>query len=857
MLVGTHKDKVNEPRDHEAISQLLWSNFSSHVQWPFVIPLKEGVVSTGRGLLWFYPVDNTRSTDRSNDGRDPVLGQLIASLEAAIQSCDQLHRLVPFTWMKLYDKLQAELRSGKMLLSIQHLHEVATECELSPSDVSLALHYLDCMGLLLHCADERLHSAAVVLDTTRFLVRAATMVLCQHDIHLESLHLEAAQGHSAHWKELISSGILDSALLPVLWREFEPQTHTTLLSLMHRFGLICPIAPTIADQPPSRFLVPSLLPDDSLSPPPDDACTCFFVFSSGPITVLSDSDTIPLESLSHLFLPAGLFPRVVAKCVEWIQQTSRDKTPLRSMSLKRCEAALSFGPHRCLLQHVPAMNSLRVHILVRNTEVVTSRLETIVLSVIAEAYPKLHATLMLPCNDAKQTDQSDQSDMLLPLQTLRRAVEEKKGLWLGKILASANELSARFAAFLPPQGLLPAYDLFISYRWTPKYGACCNDSDLAIKLFDIVRTYALGVKGRRPEVFLDRHRLEEGRRFDRDFMTAMAHSSIVVPLVSYDALQRMLTILPNTPRPCDNVLLEWCLVTELQEQGRMLCVLPILIGRIEGGCITNLFANDVKDRLPNVICDQEIAKIRDFFSRNGWSESPKLQTLTVRGVVDSICSCLGIMLWDLQPPQGSGLLNSAQFGLYEAAAEKIMQNVERYSDGDGFAILSKGADKGRMADEAQMSADQARTRRSLTGVEISTHQNVQEHAPQRDQEAEQTCADESVRGTGTGFRGREGEDGGEMEGISAAAGKLYLRSELEERAQLAELAEIQRLKAESEMQRVRREVMHVLVQTGSFLKQCRTDEGMSKDEILRFMESRLAMMMDMVALESDPTAVHS
>ena len=71
---------------------------------------------------------------------------------------------------------------------------LARDCGIAPEDVGLVLRYLDCMGLLLYCGENRMHGAAVVLDTIRFLVRAATTVLCQHDIHLESIHQEAAQG---------------------------------------------------------------------------------------------------------------------------------------------------------------------------------------------------------------------------------------------------------------------------------------------------------------------------------------------------------------------------------------------------------------------------------------------------------------------------------------------------------------------------------------------------------------------------------------------------------------------------------------------------------------------------------------
>jgi GTPase SAR1 family protein len=526
VLVGTHKDKVLSARDHEAISQLLWSRFSQHVQWPYVVPLKEGVVSTGRGLLWFYPVDNTRST---GVGRDPVLGQLITSLEAKVQAKDHVHRTVPFSWMSLYDKLQAEKQAGNLVVSMDKVLGFARDCDVASGDVSLVLRYFDCMGLLLYCAETRMHGSAVVLDTVRLLVRAATLVLCQHDIHLESLHQEAAQTMGALWQELINYGILDLSLLPLLWKDFESSSHPILLSLMHRFGLICPIATASVGRPPSRFVVPCLLPDDPISTPPGTARTCFLAFSSGPTAHLSDSDTLTYDALHNFFMPEGLFARVVAKCVEWIQQTSRDKTPLRAMSLKRREAFLSFGPHRCILQHVPEIHSLRVHILVQNTDVVSDRLEAIVVSVIEETYPKLTATLLVPCDGA---DHNKGSGKLLPLHVLRRAVEEKRGLWLGEALASSTELAAQFSAFLPLQGLLGSYDVFISHRWTPKQGAVCDDSSLAVKLYDKMSSWALGSEGRRPEIFLDRFRLQHGRRFDDDCMMALSATTIVVPIVT-------------------------------------------------------------------------------------------------------------------------------------------------------------------------------------------------------------------------------------------------------------------------------------------------------------------------------------
>jgi hypothetical protein len=525
----------------------------------------------------------------------------------------------------------------------------------------------------------------------------------QHDIHHEENHHDAAQSHGAEWKDLVNNGILDTTLLQYIWKEFKLEDHATLLSLMHRFGLICSIArphSTASTSLPSLYLVPSLLPhEDVVSELPTDAPKFFIAFSSGSISELSNNDTVTLGSLRTLFMPEGLFPRVVAKCVEWVQQTSRrqEKVPLGSMSLKRHGALLSFGPHRFVLQHLPDINSLRVCVLVQNTEVVIERLQTIIASVIADSYPKLCATILLPCSSVVESSAAEleratngesgdasklaDSERLLPLLSLRRAVEKKTGVWIGPSKTTTSQLSTRFATFLPPQGLLAAYDVFISYRWTPGYGAGCMDTELASKLFDVINGYAVGSKGRRPDVFLDRHRLEEGRRFDFDFMTAMTNSTVVVPLVSWDALQRMLKVQPNTPdRACDNVLLEWCLAMELLEQHKLKCVLPIMVGKIEGGVISNLFASGEKDRLPHIICDPEIKKVREYLEKMGWRESARLKTMTIKGVVDSICSCLGIMLWDLQASHGSPVDsasdNTGQFGLFEAAAAKIMQNHE-------------------------------------------------------------------------------------------------------------------------------------------------------------------------------------
>jgi hypothetical protein len=48
-LVGTHKDMVPDPRDHEAISQMLYKRFKNR---PSLQPFESASVTTGRGTLW-------------------------------------------------------------------------------------------------------------------------------------------------------------------------------------------------------------------------------------------------------------------------------------------------------------------------------------------------------------------------------------------------------------------------------------------------------------------------------------------------------------------------------------------------------------------------------------------------------------------------------------------------------------------------------------------------------------------------------------------------------------------------------------------------------------------------------------
>jgi hypothetical protein len=88
--------QVSLPRDHEAISELLRRTFAGHVAWGSVLSFPKATLSTGTGLLHFFPVDNTAAP-----GLDPVVGHLRAALTMAVSEEAYVQRRVPFAWLQV------------------------------------------------------------------------------------------------------------------------------------------------------------------------------------------------------------------------------------------------------------------------------------------------------------------------------------------------------------------------------------------------------------------------------------------------------------------------------------------------------------------------------------------------------------------------------------------------------------------------------------------------------------------------------------------------------------------------------------------------------------------------------------
>jgi len=94
VFVGTHKDVVSSPAEHEEISTKLHFEFSKSVAWDFVLFNKNGLGHRGTTTLNFFPVDNKQGRS------DPTMIQLIEIFEKTLEASDYVNEEKPLTWLK-------------------------------------------------------------------------------------------------------------------------------------------------------------------------------------------------------------------------------------------------------------------------------------------------------------------------------------------------------------------------------------------------------------------------------------------------------------------------------------------------------------------------------------------------------------------------------------------------------------------------------------------------------------------------------------------------------------------------------------------------------------------------------------
>eukprot|EP01048_Picozoa_sp_COSAG05_P000363 COSAG05_NODE_9_length_39734_cov_180.598067_27_plen_1828_part_00 len=651
VIVGTHKDLVPSPQDHMAISKVLYETFGTHPAWP---SLKQNRTDTAnpqdggqKTLLWFFPLDNLAGS------ADPVFSAFLSTVETAVREEKYVHQRVPIAWYRMYDKLQTLLLGGQPTVTFLDAVELANTAGLPvdpgrtvEKELRAFLCFLHELGILMYF-DEPGLNAVIVLDP-QWLVTAATKIICEFSIHDLPEHRVAARQHARSWNALLLKSELHVELLAALWPEHNTQTQRQLLQLMTKFGLITP------QRDRAKFLVPSLLRDTEelerqmqrileTGGAIEIQHTAYFVFSLR--NQLADDELVDVSQLRALgFLPVGFFPRILGKCVEWSQST-HGAPPILSPS----RGIIAFGADRFMLTELQECNAIRLELFQDNVGA-CERVSTLIKEVIAECMPQLCSELML----SAPADGDDTSlAHLLPLGLIRVAAStdgDQSGLWTGHRQMIQNELQAEYSLWLPSVGQLRGYDIMLSYRHQG-----VQDTECALKINDGCSSgnFLFGTRRRHLRVFLDAIRLSTGSQFMEDIMKAMLRSRVVCPIVSASATQRMETWRPDGERDC--VLVEWLLAIELKRLGKVLTVLPILLGELTGGgrSMHNFFnrrdvcGKNAIDRLPNAVPTVEIAIVDRYLRENNLQASPELATRTIRQTVESLVrETLRIDTWE-------------------------------------------------------------------------------------------------------------------------------------------------------------------------------------------------------------------
>jgi GTPase SAR1 family protein len=696
ILVGTHKDVICSPMQHEQISKMLHDEFHLSPVWASVIPFQEGVVSTGRGLLYMFPVDN-RQKLAEQDNVDTTVALIQKYIQFQLEQEDYIKRKVPLSWLRAFDAFMAAKESGRPYLLLDEVQEIAGNCGLPclldlslDAEVIFMLKYFSGLGLIMHHDCPKLHNI-VVLDLVRCLVNPASIIMCQHDIHQLPVHLEAKARQKDHYDELVSKGRVHRSLFQILWKD-SLEIVNEVCELMVHYGLMLPIlGDSTGSQDACAFLVPSLLPKEPLARVVGAAAVrshFYFAFGSKRKVASWQADnTVTVKEIAAQgFCPNGLFSKLTGKIISECQQTY-------SYFKSRCsrhETATFFGKHQFLIRELKELNIIQILVLVCNPRRLLTELNHLVQSTIDEMIPNLSFCAAVRCDGGMNSNfEPDMiADAHLAVLTgehgLIECCSKGKDFDAGEGPLSPVEIQRMFQLWLPPSGLLSSgYHVFLSYRWTgidrQHWGF---DEDLSMGIFQKLSMDALvGPEKEEVNVFLDKLRLQPARDFQSDFADALLSSSLPVVLMSSAALLKMAVL--STSSFIDNLLLEWTIIADLKATGVIKHCLVIFFGahnKLASSCadvlgdifeqkmpdvlaavendktydtvrkalapVADLENKDIFSVLPDVAVQSINDKARCILHAHGLPVSPDISSRSVRQVVESLKLCIGVKTWE-------------------------------------------------------------------------------------------------------------------------------------------------------------------------------------------------------------------
>ena len=675
LIIGTHKDKVPDPEQHEAISKLLDDLFQAHPAWSRVLRNRAAQVKSGLGVLWFFPVDSTRGAE------DPGIQEVKKTVLGCVSDEKYVKAKVPYSWLLVYGELEKETRT---CVQLKEVEAICADCGMQGTadrgvvgEALAMLKYFTELGLIMHHPDAALRHL-VILNPAEAVIAPASIVLCSHDIHENDVLLEA-RTKMPQLYALLRQGILDQEILTILWKDYADM-QTELQFLMTKYQLIVPIFGDEEEDSRVRFLVPALLPAASPAQMSAGARLArlvgYVIFGRADdlkaVRATSKGYVAVEEVRRKLFLPKGLFTAVVGKVVEECQRVHN--MSMSDMDLSVSSISTAFGRHAFTLSELPHLNMMELVISVETPLLIVERLQALIQSAVSKMLQSLHFAICVHegggvCQDGRVAAPEGHLVVLNGpggLEERLAAAPPQDIAVAPRMRISPVEARTRFAPWLVPTGLLKFYHVFVSYRWG------VFDTELAKAIFSILCVTII-CGGLQVRVFLDRNRLEDGRDFPTDFSTALINSRVAVPIVSYASLERMFVLTAESN--VDNVLLEWTLIVELMAIGHLKYCLPVMLGEVtpdatDGNFVSDLFTLGAMDKLPKVVCVKVADRVKELLLANGKTPSPLLHTYTVHDVVTRITRLLGVTGWDVNDTSGESSSHGGAFMMHAQAKWK-------------------------------------------------------------------------------------------------------------------------------------------------------------------------------------------
>lgn len=646
VLVGTRRDKVIDPHQHEAISLLLYNTFGNSIAWPYLIENENALGSNGTTNLVFFPVDNTLGKD------DTTLSKLLFLIEKVIDQSDYVHMERPLTWCAAADKLTT-LVEKSAVLNWEDVIQVAVDCAIPFNEVPTFLTFLHKMGILMWHREEALRDV-VILDPVQYFVTPATTIICKHaptqidaTYHSLEAHKRAKKKFKADWDRMIHQGIISKVLIDCLLEDCAVDHRDKVIMLMVKYGLLVPYKDNHekADndentQDMLSFVAPVLLPTNTQDIQKtlqgrEHVNSFHFVFMAS--RGLESHTTVSKEDCQALgFLPTGLFERLICKLISSSHSTL---IPIQILSLYKNQASFTYGDVTFHITLNTRNNMVTVY--VEGSPIgVHRRLKEIVQDVIQESMKTLKFITLLAL----------ESDVLfIRLQQVFKMQTTKTALNL--LGSGGRKMNPKdlFADWLIEFQLFSRYDIFISYRWNKV------DSATASELFDLCSMFTIGKDNRALKVFLDEKRLKEGMSFQSDFMKALLSSTMVCPIVTPAALEKLYS---HNPTEEDNMLMEWILsvlavdyiATQDQYKSccKVQCIVPIIFGSRRDDHYVDFFTEGLINKLPTVVPMASMSLVNKVLKIAGIEIPPDMLNMTIQDVVKKVVRFLSITSWTLE-----------------------------------------------------------------------------------------------------------------------------------------------------------------------------------------------------------------